>query len=251
MNREARKTRELEGWYNRRLQEVAKRVEELCRLYADRPKELEEALRRYAEELKDWSREESARMLLRASRIDYNEWIKESGKISRETRKKLREAGTGNFFRSLQDAQVDLITSLPLEAAEKVHKIVEQANLSGQRFTAFVDDIDHLGQLSRSRAILIARTETSRARANFTQARAEATGSQFYRWHTSHDSRVREMHADLDGKIFSWNSPPVAGIGKGGEELRAHPGCIFNCRCTAERLFVGLNFDVSDLESSK
>ena len=121
MNREARKTRELEGWYNRRLQEVAKRVEELCRLYADRPKELEEALRRYAEELKDWSREVSARMLLRASRIDYNEWIKASGKISRETRKKLREAGTGNFFMSLQDAQVYLITSLPLEATEKVH----------------------------------------------------------------------------------------------------------------------------------
>lgn len=246
MNIEARRTQEIEAWYSRRLKEVAAQVSNLIHMYSGQPEALEAALKRYARDIEDWSIEVSGRMLRKADALDYSEWLKASKKITQKTRQQLRSAVTGGIFRELQDSQVELIKSLPLQAAEKAHEIVEEANLTGARFTDYVEQINNLGKISESRAVLIARTETSRARANFTQARAIATGSRFYRWHSSHDSRVRDMHKDLDGRIFSWDAPPVAGIGKGGEELHAHPGCIFNCRCTAERLFDGFNFNVSD-----
>ena len=45
-----------------------------------------------------------------------------------------------------------------------------------------------------------------------------------YIWRTQGDGRVRESHAERDGKTFSWESPPDGG----------HPGEAPNCRCWAE-----------------
>lgn len=45
-----------------------------------------------------------------------------------------------------------------------------------------------------------------------------------YIWHTQGDGKVRDSHAENDGKTFSWDSPPDTG----------HPGEDYNCRCWAE-----------------
>ncbi|MBT4932618.1 MAG: minor capsid protein [Rhodospirillaceae bacterium] len=45
-----------------------------------------------------------------------------------------------------------------------------------------------------------------------------------YIWRTVGDSKVRSSHAELDGKVFSWDDPPEEG----------HPGEEYNCRCWAE-----------------
>jgi hypothetical protein len=45
-----------------------------------------------------------------------------------------------------------------------------------------------------------------------------------YTWRTAGDDRVRGTHAALNGRIFSWTSPPEHG----------HPGSEANCRCWAE-----------------
>ena len=45
-----------------------------------------------------------------------------------------------------------------------------------------------------------------------------------YIWHTQGDGKVRESHAERDGKVFSWDNPPEGG----------HPGEGYNCRCWAE-----------------
>ena len=54
-----------------------------------------------------------------------------------------------------------------------------------------------------------------------------------YIWRTSRDERVRESHLVLEGKTFSWDSPPDVG----------HPGQDINCRCTAEPVIPGLEDD--------
>ncbi len=45
-----------------------------------------------------------------------------------------------------------------------------------------------------------------------------------YIWRTVGDNRVRNRHADNDGKVFAWSRPPATG----------HPGDDHNCRCWAE-----------------
>jgi len=45
-----------------------------------------------------------------------------------------------------------------------------------------------------------------------------------YTWHTVGDGNVRPSHAERNGKVFSWDTPPDDG----------HPGEAYNCRCTAE-----------------
>jgi len=51
-----------------------------------------------------------------------------------------------------------------------------------------------------------------------------------YVWTTKKDSKVRPDHARLEGRIISWNDPPVVDLRSG---RHAHPGEDYNCRCTA------------------
>ena len=53
------------------------------------------------------------------------------------------------------------------------------------------------------------------------------TGSNKYKWRTQKDSRVRLTHRKLEGKIFSFDKPPIID----GRPL--HPGEDYNCRCVA------------------
>ena len=45
-----------------------------------------------------------------------------------------------------------------------------------------------------------------------------------YIWRTQQDDRVRPRHADREGKLYRWDSPPSGGS----------PGEDYNCRCFAE-----------------
>lgn len=54
-----------------------------------------------------------------------------------------------------------------------------------------------------------------------------------YVWTTKKDNRVRPDHARLEGRIISWNDPPVVDLRSG---RRAHCGGDYNCRCTASPL---------------
>lgn len=58
------------------------------------------------------------------------------------------------------------------------------------------------------------------------QALQKAMGIRFYVWTTQQDARVRESHAEREGVIFQWDSPPEGG----------HPGEDFGCRCYAHPL---------------
>ena len=54
-----------------------------------------------------------------------------------------------------------------------------------------------------------------------------------YVWTTKKDNRVRPDHARLEGRIISWNDPPVVDLRSG---RRAHCGGDYNCRCVAAPL---------------
>lgn len=192
----------------------------------------------YSVTIDEWATAVTSTMLKRVADDDFDTWTKTSEKLSRETKKRLKDAVIGPEYARLQREQVDLIKSIPLDAAKKVHQWTQTALSEGQRYSSIAKKIKtELGDVSDTKAVLIARTETARARSTFTQARSTAVGSTHYVWHTVGDGAVRPRHAHLDGKIFAWSDPPVCDEGKGGSPVRAHPGCVWNCRCWAEPLF--------------
>lgn len=167
-------------------------------------------------------------MIDSADTADRQMWRNAGRELGKSIERELTEGDISARYQELMDEQVTLITSLPLEASQKVHKMVTKGLAEGARPEKIIDDIQRLGDITRNRAKLIARTETSRAQANLTQARAEAMDSPGYIWRTMSDSAVRSDHEDLDGQFIRWDDPPIADQRTGA---KAHAGCIYNCRC--------------------
>lgn len=237
--RESGRTKSLDRWYRKRLKEVARQIEKIAQEWAGEDENtLQLSLFDYSVRLDEWARSVSEIMIRRAASADYETWLNVGQKISRETRRKLKDAAVGPVFSRLQAEQVTLIRSLPLEAAKKVHEWTQAGLDGGQRYADIAKRIkSDLGPVTQSRAVCIARTETARARTNFTQARVQAVGSTHYVWHTVGDGAVRPMHRALNKTVHAWNDPPICDIGKGGAPIRSNPGCVFYCRCWAEPLF--------------
>lgn len=245
--REPKRTAKNLAWYDKRLQMVAKAIGQIVRQYdetkglAENAQAITQALFDYQEGLKSWATEVASMMLSRVADDDFKTWEEyydeTSRKLSAQTRAVLQSQEKGSVYFGLMAKEVDLITSLPHDAAEKVHEWVTEGLSNGQRPEAIRGRIRQmLPDEIKNRATLIARTETARARSNFTEARARAVGSTHYIWKTVGDARVRPMHAALNNTIQSWDNPPLSDYGKGGEPIYSHPGCVWNCRCFASPL---------------
>lgn len=116
---------------------------------------------------------------------------------------------------------------------ENIIKLREdiQANaFKGGRAESLVKMIQDNYGTSKSKAKFLARQETSLLMSKFQQTRYADIGITRYRWSTSHDERVRPDHAKLNGKVYSFDSPPVTCSKTGA---RNNPGEDFNCRCIA------------------
>jgi SPP1 gp7 family putative phage head morphogenesis protein len=120
-------------------------------------------------------------------------------------------------------ANVDLIKSIPQQYFDKVGSTVWDNLVDGVRFEDLAEKIQHIGDVTESRAKLIARDQTSKMNGAFNEARQTSLGIDRYIWSTSGDERVREDHAAQNGQIFDWASPPPTG----------HPGEDIQCRCVA------------------
>lgn len=98
---------------------------------------------------------------------------------------------------------------------------VALADLFVSKGTPSVSQIRETTGAIKSKAEFWATDQTLKVNAEITRERATAAGFVGYRWHTSEDERVRPEHAELDGKLFRWDSPPSVG----------HPGEDYRCRC--------------------
>lgn len=192
------------------------------------PGVVENALRRYAEIIRPWAKSVGTRMLADVSRRDEAVWKSLSKDMSRALGEEIQRAPTGEALRRLLDEQITLITSIPLKAAERAHKLALETRTSGARYGTIVEQIMRSGHVARSRATLIARTEVARTASGLTQARATYLGSEGYIWRTSEDSDVRRSHKKMAGKFVRWDRPPTT------DGLVGHAGQLPNCRCYPE-----------------
>lgn len=192
--------------------------------------ELEHMLLQYAELIKPWARAVSRRMLVDVSRKDEREWKKVTERMSEGVKSEIsRTSPVGRLLRALQSEQVDLITSLPLEAAKRVHELTIKNLESSGRAKGIAEEIMRTGEVTKSRATLIARTEVARSSSLLVEARAKTIGSEGYVWRTSHDQDVRKSHKEMEGKFVRWDTPPTLSDG-----TTTHAGQIYNCRCYPE-----------------
>lgn len=191
---------------------------------------LSDMLRRYAEALKPWAAAQAAKMIAEVNQRDIAGWKAMGGVISAELQREILTAPTGETFRKLQAQQVELIQSIPLDAAKRVHELTIKGLEDSRRADAIAAEIMRSGEVAKNRAMLIARTEVSRAASNLTEARARHVGSDGYIWRTSKDGDVRPSHKAMAGKLVQWGDPPTL------DGMTGHAGCLPNCRCWAEVL---------------
>ena len=131
---------------------------------------------------------------------------------------------------------VGLIKSISSQHWDKVLDAVNQ-NLAGTLEGSLQGRLYRMGGITKRRAKMIARDQTSKAISQLNQARQSDAGITSYTWRTSEDERVvgnpdglypkgNRKHNDhfiRNGKTFEWSKPPQDG----------HPGDAIQCRCVA------------------
>lgn len=224
--------RKIEREYSRSLRRVADQVGLLIGAFKDFDYQtslrISDSLRRYADVLTVWATETAKNMMSQVERKDKSMWMEISKDLSKGLQDEIKNAPTGQIMKELLDERVTLIKSIPLAAAERVHKLAIEATEGGLRASEVAEKIKKSTQVSTSKANTIARTEVSSASSALTEARALHIGSEGYIWRTTGDSDVRDSHKDMNGKFVRWDSPPTL------DKMTGHAGRFPNCRCYPE-----------------
>lgn len=226
--------RGIERRYAVELRKVARIVAGIITSHVDGAKirdqvKMDAALKAYAEALGPWSERVVSGMVKSVEAYNKRAYLAQSKKVGESFRRMFEESATGAVAKMLQQEQVALIKSLPIEAGLRAQSIAQQAALGGKRADEAAAEIARTEGVTVNRATLIARTETAKANAAITQARAQYVGATHYIWQTAQDGDVRDTHRAMQGKIFRFDDPPeIPGEGRHG------PGEIWNCRCFAE-----------------
>lgn len=142
----------------------------------------------------------------------------------------LRETEVGPYIEGFVEENRRLIRSLTEQQTREAADVVEAAIPEGVRVEEIATRLQERFGVVRSRAELIARTETTKLKSQLDEQRHRAVGVTHYFWRDSNDERVRRKHRELDGRRFSYDSPPVAE--RNG--ARHHPGRYPHCRCRAD-----------------
>lgn len=120
-----------------------------------------------------------------------------------------------------------LIKTVPQQYMARVETVIRSGVMAGESPRSLAEKIRAAGGVTESRAKLIAIDQIQKANAELTKFRQEDLGIKEYKWMTSRDERVRILHQDRQGKVFSWDKAPSDG----------HPGMPIRCRCHASPVF--------------
>lgn len=125
---------------------------------------------------------------------------------------------------------VALIKSIPAEYFPRIQGAVMRSIQKGDGVATVLEAIGKIGAVTKSRAELIARDQTSKATTALNQARMEALNIREFEWlHSGGGKEPRPLHRDkLDGQVFRLDDPPVIDERTGERGL---PGQLINCRC--------------------
>lgn len=230
----------VEREYRRKLRKIARHIGDLVASYEpitpDKLSDIQRSLDHYSVALEGWARNVGYRMVTMADKKEEKWWDEVTKQLNEGVRNALKSGDLRPTLAKMVEEQVELITSLPTEANRRVSELAQRAFAEGSRGAEIQKEIMRTGEVTESRARLIARTEVARTSSTLTQARARFVGSTQYIWRTAGDSDVRFGHRQMSGKVFEWNNPPAVNEGsqKHPRIMHHHPGEIWNCRCYPE-----------------
>jgi SPP1 gp7 family putative phage head morphogenesis protein len=110
-----------------------------------------------------------------------------------------------------------------------LRKDVEDAVFAGIRAEELQKTIIDRFGVSESKAKFLAKQEISLLTSKYKQAKYEDVGVNKYKWSIS-NVRTRPDHRALNGKVFSFDDPPISNQTTGA---RNNPGEDFGCNCVA------------------
>ena len=227
------KSAKVEKQYARALRGVAREVGRIVAGYdIDSPLYsalVSQALGKYADRLQPWARVMASRIVTAIDAQDEQAWARQSREMSRALRQELQHAPVGSALTQFLADNVDLITSLPKQAASRVHELTQEGLMGSRRAADIAAEILRTGHVTESRAMLIARTEVARTASGLSIIRAQHIGCTHYVWRTSRDGDVRKSHKEMEGQVIAFASPPTLSDG-----MTTHAGQVFNCRCYPE-----------------
>lgn len=126
-----------------------------------------------------------------------------------------------------------LIKSIPEQYLTNVESVVFSNMRAGLRPSAIVNQLSDQFGVTKNRAKLIARDQTSKANGELSKQRQIDTGFEFFKWQTAEDVRVRDPHAKLAKRdigfgpgVYRWDNPP-----KNDKGVPIIPGQEIQCRC--------------------
>lgn len=222
------RVRKAEKHYAIQLRKIARHIGDIIRGHSPGP-ELQRMLRDYSRLIEPWARTVAASVTADIFRRDSAEWKKASKELGRLLEQEVQSAPTGEAVRGFLNEQVRLITTMPLNAAERVHKLTLEAQVGSKRASEVAAELLRSGEVAISDANRIARTEVARTASGFTMVRAQHIGSEGYIWRTAGDSDVRKSHREMEGKFIRWDTIPTLSDG-----TKTHAGMIYECRCYPE-----------------
>ena len=118
-----------------------------------------------------------------------------------------------------------------VEDIAKMREKVQKAVLEGYREDEVQEMLQKEYKIASDKAKFLAQNETSIMLAEVKKQTYTQMGFEYFIWNTILDGKERELHADLHGKIFRFDEPPIIYTYKGTEQ-RGLPGQTYNCRCS-------------------
>ena len=136
---------------------------------------------------------------------------------------------------------VELIKSIKNDFINDIGSSVFANYKSGFRHGELINEIRARGNVSYSRAKLIARDQTAKVNADFEEERNKKLGFDIYKWKGAGDERERESHLVLNNMLCRYSDPTVYSDddGKTWKKRKSIGGFIgkcgddYQCRCLA------------------
>lgn len=197
--------------------------------YKMRAQAVHDAIKRKLDEI-----EKNLQVIVEKHKIDAEETVRRVDKgfeksaellevqprLGADAKERLAEDYTNNISKYIEEFSRQSIKSL--------REDVEDNALAGYRFDRLTEVIRHRYGVTANKARFLARQETGLFMSQYRKQRFTEAGVRRYRWSTAHDERVRSSHKELNGRVFSYDQPPITDTATGA---RNNPGEDYNCRC--------------------
>ena len=156
---------------------------------------------------------------------DFTKTVSDVIGIKVETTATQREIIARDFSNNLKLYIKDFID----EQIPILRQDVEKAVFSGIRARELQDIIISRYGVSQSKAKFLAKQEISLLTSKYKTAKYQEVGLKKYKWSIS-NVRTRPDHRALNGKVFSFDDPPITNRETGAKN---NPGEDYGCNCVA------------------